>query len=444
MARTPVVMSALLHTRLPRVRRRAVAAGAFLALVYVVLCATHQLGLTSYRIDLDVYRIGGSAWWAGGDLYGHLPVTTAGLGLPFTYPPIAAVLFSPLAAVPFWVASLAMTLASLAALAVVLRLVVESTGTQRLPWVARQLSGSRLVVALLVIAVPLEPIRETLGFGQVNLLLLGLVVADCLVDRPWWPRGALVGLAAAVKLTPAVLVLFLFLHFGRRAALTALASAVGVTAAGFALALHDSVRYWTSVLFDTDRIGGIAYAGNQSVEAVLARLGLAGHLRAALWALVGTVVVAVAVVSVRRALAAGRPALALCLNGLAGLLVSPVSWSHHWVWLVPLVVALLTAGYVERDRALVRLGFTGLVLAATSPQWWFPHAQDAERHWNPVEQVVGSSYVLYALVVLALVARNRSTGAVDPRDFQGWPPRPQLRAHGSGSTPSAGDGGAPP
>jgi hypothetical protein len=137
------------------------------------------------HLDLDVYRLGARMWLSGGDLYGLLPPTIIGNHLPFTYPPVAAVLFTPFTLVPLPVAGVVLTALSVVALVVVPRL-----------------TPARVAVVLPV-ALLLEPVRETLGFGQVNLLLMALVALDCLHRRPRWPRGVLVGLAAAIKLTPA-------------------------------------------------------------------------------------------------------------------------------------------------------------------------------------------------------------------------------------------------
>ena len=161
----------------------------------------HGVAYGPYRIDLDVYRIGGRVWLSGGNLYGRLPPTRAGVRLPFTYPPAAAVLLSPFSLVPMTVAVTVLTLVTIALLAVVLAVVLRHLGGPR--------GGPLWALAwLLPPALFLEPVRDTLAFGQVNVALMALVTLDCLTDIPRWPRGALVGLAAAVKLTPLAFVLF--------------------------------------------------------------------------------------------------------------------------------------------------------------------------------------------------------------------------------------------
>ena len=134
----------------------------------------------------------------------------------------------------------------------------------------------RLLPWALPAALLLEPIRSTLTYGQINSLLMALVAFDCLTRAPRWPRGILVGIAAAVKLTPAVFLLFFLLRRDLRSAARAGLSFAACTGAGFALAPDDSLRYWTQNAYQPTRIGGIAYAANQSILGTLARRGR-GH-----------------------------------------------------------------------------------------------------------------------------------------------------------------------
>ncbi len=331
-----------------------------------------------YHLDLDVYRIGARAWINGEDLYGVLPPTETGMVLPFTYPPISAALFSPATIMPLALAGAALTV-----LGAVLLGLVMAAGVDRS---RRLVAGAALPVALL-----LEPVRETLKFGQINLLLMALVAVDCLAKRPRWPCGALVGLATAIKLTPAAFVLFFLIRRDYRSASTAVVSFLAVTAAGFALSFDDSVRYWSTVLFDTDRIGVPHYAGNQSLLAVLARFGLTAPVRSAIWLIGAALVLGVATVAIRRALTAGQPMLALSLNALAILVISPVSWSHHWVWVVPLLLVC--------HSWWIRAG--GLVIFLAAPHWWwYPRTANREYEWNLGQQIVGNAYLYFAVTVL--------------------------------------------
>src|SRR5579859_989253 len=195
----------------------------------------HGPRLLSYRLDLDVYRLGGQVWLHGGQLYGTLPTTAIGVRLPFTYPPFAAILASPLSLIPLGVAGLLITLCTLGLLAVPLRLYLRP-----LAWPL----GLVLPAALF-----LEPVRSSIQFGQVNVILMTLVALDCLTREPRWPRGVLAGLAAAIKLTPLPFVLYFLIRRDYRAAFTMGLSFAAFTGLGFVLAPDDSSRYWTHVVF---------------------------------------------------------------------------------------------------------------------------------------------------------------------------------------------------
>jgi alpha-1,2-mannosyltransferase len=255
-----------------------------------------------------------------------------------------------------------------------------------------------VVCALLPAALVLEPVRSTLYYGQVNMLLMALVAADCLARRPRWPRGVLVGLAAAIKLTPAAFVLFFLLRGDRRAALTAGASFLCATGLGFLLAPGNSVRFWTTAVFDIDQRVNVWSTSNQSIAALLVRLGIdAGVLRL----LLAAAVLALAAAAMRRAFATGRPTWALALNALGALVVAPISWSHHWVWVAPI---LLTAGVLAwraRSRPALAAVAGGTLLVFLSPHWWWSKADP----WTVGRLLFGGTYLFAAVIVLVVAAR---------------------------------------
>jgi alpha-1,2-mannosyltransferase len=368
----------------------------------------------AYHLDLDVYRIGGRVWLDGGNLYGMLPPTAQGVRMPFTYPPLAAIVLSPLSLIPLHVAGLVMDLGIVAVLALALRPFYRRLGWD-LGWV--------LPAALL-----LEPVRGDLAYGQVDVFLMALVIADCLTRSPRWPRGSLAGLAAAMKLTPALFIVFFLLRRDYRAAATMGASFAATTGLGFLLAPADSARYWTSTLFDVGRIGEPENASNQSVFGVLTRAGLHPGTTpfTYLWLAISLIVIAAACLGMRHALAAGDQHLALVLNAFAILLVSPISWSHHWVWALP---ALLCLAISAR-----RLAVTGFVLFAVGPQCWLPRGGDRELSWAPWQQILGDSYALCAVAVIgwfaycALAANARPAGRLSPQSY----PNSAPLAHASG------------
>jgi alpha-1,2-mannosyltransferase len=376
-----------------------IAVGAFLGVAYNVVGLPGLRALGSYyRIDLDVYRIGGGVFASGAPLYGGMPPTQLGNTLPFTYPPIAAVLFSPLSAVSLYWAGIIVTTLSLVLLFATIVLTLRSLGyapKTLLLWAAGALFAASMI---------LEPVFSTLDYGQINIVLMAFVAADCLPRKTPWPRGVLIGFVAEVKLTPAVFVLFFLLRKDFRAAVVTAVSFAAFTALGFAFTFSDSVTYWTDTLIDSDRIGRPAYPANQSITGVLARFGLDDSLRSVLWIALSCGVLALAAIAMRRAFAADRVALALGVNALLGLLVSPVSWSHHWVWAVPFMIALGTLAYRRRSWALLTFVGVGAVLMHFAPHWRLAYGRYSGIGWPLWDQIAASSYVWWALAALVLCA----------------------------------------
>jgi alpha-1,2-mannosyltransferase len=349
--------------------------GLVVVTLVVLVVATNVPGSL---VDLRVYRSGGAAWLHGVPLYTkEFPSY-----LPFTYPPVSAVAFGVLAMAPLLVAATALTVAGLAAL----------SATTILATPARFAAP-----AVMICAFAFEPVRSTLLFGQVNLVLMGLVAADCLLPRTRYPRGLLIGVAAAVKLTPAVFVLFFLARRQYPPVVTAAVTFACVTGLGMLLAPADSVAYWHVTIFDPSRIGGAAFATNQSLRGALTRLGLGQDV----WLVLAAAVLVLAWHGARRAHRLGDPVVALLVVAAAGLLVSPVSWSHHWVWIVPAVAVFAT-----------RVGPTPALLATTAlftvGHRFLPHARDRELAWTWWQHVAGNSYLLVALGFLVWsVTRQR-------------------------------------
>jgi alpha-1,2-mannosyltransferase len=389
-------------------------------LILAAACgATLVYAALAYHLDLDVYRIGGRMWLEGGNLYGTLPPTAQGVRMPFTYPPLAAIILSPLSLIPLQAAGIVLDLAIVAVLALALRPFRRRLGWE-LTWV--------LPAALL-----LEPVRGNLAYGQIDVFLMAMVIADCLTGSPRWPRGSLAGLAAAIKLTPALFIVFFLLRRDYRSAATMGASFAAATGLGFLLAPADSARYWTSTLSDVGRIGEPHNASNQSIYGVLARAGL--HPGSTpftyFWLAIALTVLAAACVGMRRAFAGGDDHLALVLNAFAILLVSPISWSHHWVWVVPALLCLATSAR--------RLAVTGLVVFTVGPQCWLPRGGNRELDWAPWQQILGDSYVLCAVAVIgwfaycALSENVSLSRRLAPRQFTNT----TLPAHAPGDVAAA-------
>ncbi len=348
-------------------------------------------------IDLQVYRLGVQAWWHGADMYGTLPKTTLGVGLPFIYPPFAALALSPFAMLPMHASALAFFVVSTAALAVTLYLVAR-----------RYWDGStEMVLWATACAVPLglllEPVHATLDFGQVNLILMVLVVADCLTARPKWRRGMLIGLAAAIKLTPAAFVLYFLVRRDYKAAATAAITGAVASALAYVVMPGESTRYWFGGMGNVSGLSGSAFHTNQSIQGVLSRLQVPKPEFTVIWLVLAVALLALVATAMRQA--ADTPALALAFNAVFTLLVSPISWSHHWVWIAPGLLAALGAA-TRLPRRQARLWYA--VVAATAvvfvigPQNWEPGDNNREFDWTPWQHVVGNTYVWLSVLLVAV------------------------------------------
>jgi alpha-1,2-mannosyltransferase len=344
--------------------RKVWGAAAVVALTWVCVRS-----FSSGLLDLRVYLAGGEAWRAGTDLY--TADFQAPLGLPFTYPPFAAMLFSGLTPLPVPIIAVLFTAAGIA-----LFTAACTAAAQRVQ------AGLGLAALCLV----LEPLRGGLDLGQINMILIGFVAADCLLPRTPWPRGALVGIAAAIKLTPAIFVLF-FLSRGRwRPALTAVATFTACGLLGWALAPGQSKQFWFHAMLDPERVGGLSYSANQSLRGLLFRLGVPESV----WLVSVVALLALTVVLLPRL----RDDLTtLVAVAAAGLLISPVSWSHHWVWIAPALLLL---------RGWVRIA-VGAVFAV-GPHWLLPTAGDRELAWTWWQHLVGNTYVWLGLAFLCWCA----------------------------------------
>jgi len=337
-------------------------------------------------IDLQVYRFGGAAVLDDGRVYAE---GTPGSGLPFTYPPFAALLLAPIAAIPYPLLVAGWSAAGVLALGWVLRRFLAETAYADRTW---------LVPLATALALGLEPVWANLSFGQVNLFLMALVVADLLAPDLLAPdrrrAGWMVGVAAGLKLTPLLFLVFLLLVRRPRAAANAGLAFLATIGIGFALAPEASGAYWTHLLWDAGRVGGVPYAGNQSMLAALFR-GLGHEPSTLLWFLVAGAVAGVVLLVAALAWHRGMRGAAICLAAFAMLVASPISWSHHWVWAAPAAVVLLGSSRVA--------AVAWVMLFASCSIWWPPHRDNTELAWSPGQHLVGNAYLIAALLLTAYV-----------------------------------------
>jgi len=351
-------------------------------------------------VDLAVYRTGGLSVLQGQPLYTML--TQPPQLLPFSYPPVAALFAVPLALLPWSAAQLVWVLFIYGPLAVLI-------------WFAfapllRRVPGSGWLRALVFAAVfaacaYLFPVRDEMRFGQVDMVLLAMAVADCAASAPRWPRGALVGLATAVKLVPGVFIVYLWLSGRRRAAVTAAIAALAWTAGAWLVLPHDSVTYWTSVIFQPGRLGSNSGTSNQSLRGMLLREFLPGQAPGALWLALALGVAAAGFALARRLARESREMEGIAVTALLGVLLSPVSWIHHFLVVVVVIGAILADGRSPR-RVAVAAG-TAVFFALTIP-WWGQTLLGQHDVPTLVARVVEDAFGIAALVLLLIMARLRA------------------------------------
>ncbi|WP_293219492.1 mannosyltransferase [Mycolicibacterium sp.] len=360
-------------------------------------------------VDLHVYVGGAAALDEPGTLYSYAYADqTPDFPLPFTYPPFAALVFYPLSLLPFALVALCWQLGTIAALYGVVRC------SQRLLGVGDG-SSSRAMLWT-AIAIWTEPLRSAFDYGQINVILvLAVLWAGC--STRWWLSGLLVGLAAGVKLTPAITVLY---FLGVRRWGTALFTAVVFAGTvGLSLvAIGSQARYYfTDLLGDASRVGPIGTSFNQSWRGGLSRvLGHdAGYGPLVLIAITATAALAALA---WRALGADAGAQrdrlgSLLVVQLFGLLISPISWTHHWIWLVPLMIWLLDGPWRSRPGARV-LGWGWLALTLIGVPWLLSFAQPTiwqiGRPWYLAW--AGLVYLVATLGTLAWIAATGNRGRI--------------------------------
>lgn len=352
-----------------------------------------------WQLDLEVYRDGATSLLVGRQVYDWL--TGAPQFLPFTYPPFSALAAIPLALVPFAVAGWAWA-------AFQLLLLWWSTGIAFRPLIERAGSRGTAVQALLAaVLVHLAPVADGFRFGQVNAVVVALCLADAARrgterDR-WWPTGSLVGLAAAIKLTPAAFWLHYAVARRWRALGASLAAAAGATLVTAAVAPSASVAFWTDAMWDPTRLGPNAGVSNQSVRGALLRVGPSTPaLQSVVWLVIVAVIGVLGYALSVRLHRIGQPVAVVAAVGMVAVLMSPVSWIHHWHWGIAVIGALLGDGRV-RARQLAAASVT-LVLVLPLPWWggsWPGHGPLVSGLGHLVEQ----SYTLLAVASLVLLWR---------------------------------------
>lgn len=412
------------------------------------------------HFDVYVYWYALNNWFSGNSLYDWYALPDYKM-YPFTYPPFGAWALSPLTWFDYETAARLMIMAIALQTAVIVALVGRSLGWS---W------GSAFAIApwaAILVQQCLEPFTQSVGFAQVNTAMMALVMIDVAAPPSWKGRGVASGLAAAIKLTPAIAVLIFLLRRQWRSAITMVATSITVTLLSWVISPGESTRFFFDAMWDPQRAGDAYYTSNQNLKGFVARalpentwsiawaITVALALVAAVWLCLRIQAAATSVVTSHSAsdaaapgpLNAATPATGVTVSAASaalvapagdavelaasdavaapdavatspaspalpenlatlltaavimtlGLLVSPITWSHHWVWGLASVVALIAVALRLKSAPLAAVALVQGALFIMAPHWWFSHGQVNELHWNVVEQLVGSSYTLAAI-----------------------------------------------
>lgn len=322
-----------------------------------------------YGLDLHVYRDSVRNWNAGHDPY--LSSFTR-YGLPFTYPPFALPSLAVLTLTSFTVTQWSLWGASILGATASVVFVMRDRG---------QRSGLHLWLGaftwVCVAVLLLEPARSGADYGQIEFVLMFVVVADVtVVPAPY--RGLLIGIAAAIKLTPLIFIAVLLVERDWKSTARALASFVSCTLLAWALWPGLSSAFWNHDVVRPSRVGPVASASNQSWYAILHRAPFPATGSAGLWLLVSILTLGLAVFVARRCAVTGRQSLGLLSIALAGLLVSPISWTHHWVWVLLIPPIIIGHGPAAIPGAVRTMLWAIVAITIVGPYWWFSSGAAAD------------------------------------------------------------------
>jgi alpha-1,2-mannosyltransferase len=312
-----------------------------------------------FGTDLLVYRDGATQWLAGHDPY-RTSYTPDHLN--FTYPPFALIIFSADVWTPFLMTKWIFWGSDVVMLTCVLYVIRQYVGDKlECRWTS---SLTWALGALLV----LEPARSGMSFVQIEFFLMFLVVVDLFVLPARW-RGVGIGLAAAIKLTPAIYVLALILRRDWAALTRAVVTFATCTAVVWLLSPGVSADYWLHEVFDPQRVGGVTFNSNLCWYAVVHRIPLSADTAESVWVLLCALTLLVGVFVARRRFASENDCHGVLCLALVGLLVSPISWSHHWIWVV-LIPPALVGGRSKLPTIVQTMLWTLVAFAVVEPYWW--------------------------------------------------------------------------
>lgn len=371
------------------------ATSAVLALVALWFYRRDPYWDARWTVDLTVYLASGQTVRDGQSLYDLVVMSPLYGPMPYIYPPLTAMLFFvPLSFLPAAAAGLVWNTASLAALGAAIWIAVGRAGVRE--------RGSRtwLTVLALVLAAWLLPVRLLLVAGQINAFLLLLLMLDFRRPHHRW-QGVAIGIAAGLKITPLIFIGYLVVTRRWAAAVWAGLAFLTTVAVGFVLAPADSREYWGGLVVTSSRAGDVFDTPNQSLSGLLGRVTHTAQFSDWWFVLLGLVAchgLAVGAMAYRR----GADLLGMSAVAVTGLLISPVSWEHHWVYVIPLLVWLAVGAYRWRSvpAAVVTAVLVALFTVRTFSLVGIAEAPPAPMDLALWEQVVANQLPLTGLALL--------------------------------------------
>ncbi|STC95518.1 glycosyltransferase 87 family protein [Corynebacterium renale] len=363
---------------------------------------------TDFPVDMIIYREGVQAFFGGRDVYA-VPMYAGDLALPFIYPPFGAVALWPLSStsLPHSVAGNIMIGVSAALLLLCLFFVFRAVGVAR-EWLW-PVTAAAWAVGMLI-----EPVTLNNGFAQINIVLMALVILDLVPRRRWLPQGSLIGLAIAIKISPAAMLLYFLLKKKIWPIVTAGLTAAVATLLSALVNWEESVTFFKTTLLDMGASGDFgvdpSYSSNSSLKGVLLRM--AGEAdNSTLLNLIWVVLVLGLIIGggwlmwtlQRKAYAT----LSWQVNAMIMLLISPISWSHHWVWLAVIIPTVAYVGLTalpQRKPSLVVVGIWAALVLTLPPKWWFGDGIVASSGLSLFGQFLVADFVWLALALMVTLA----------------------------------------
>lgn len=363
---------------------------------------------TDFPVDMIIYREGVQAFFGGRDVYA-VPMYAGDLALPFIYPPFGAVALWPLSSpsLSHAIAGDIMIALSAGMLLLCLWLVLRGLGIAR-EWLWPA-TAAAWAMGMLV-----EPVTLNNGFAQINMLLMGLVILDVVPRKRYLPQGWLTGLAIAIKISPAAMLLYFLLKKQFKPIITAIVTAGLATLASAAIRWDESVQFFKTTLLDMGASGDFgvdpSYSSNSSLKGVLLRAApsadwVDAHSTALnlVWVVLVVATIGLGAWLMLALLAKGYNALAWQTNALIMLLISPISWSHHWVWLAVILPTVAYVGLTAASRwtaSLVTCGLWALLVLTLPPKWWFGDGVVTDTELPLWADFVISDFVWLALALM--------------------------------------------